>query len=215
MNEHRPGPGALRSGVVLAGGHSRRFGSADKALASIDGEPMLVRVVSRVRKVVDRVVLSCRPSQRETFEAILSGAGLPVTVATDPEPDGGPLLGLCEAISHVEAPYVAVVACDMPGVDPDFLAELFAVAAGRDGAIPHDRDGNPQPTQAVYRTAAIREGCERELAAGNRGLRDLLESLQVRNLPPVAVEATTDWRSFTNVNTPAELEEFAAVERRE
>lgn len=197
-----------RAAVVLAGGHSRRFGSTDKALASIDGEAMLVRVVSRVSTVVDRVVLSCRASQRETFEDLLADAGCAVTIATDPEPDGGPLLGLCEAVSHVEAPYVAVVACDMPGVDPDFLTELFAVAAGRDGVIPHDRDGNPQPTQAVYRTAAVRGGCNRQLAAGNRGLRDLLESLHVRSLPPVAVEATTDWDSFTNVNTPAELAAF-------
>lgn len=212
-NDSDPEP--LRAAVVLAGGHSRRFGSADKALAAIDGEPMLVRVVSRVSTIVDQVVLSCRQSQRETFEALLADAGLEITVVTDPEPDGGPLLGLCEAISHVKAPYIAVVACDMPGVDPDFLAELFAVAAGRDGAIPLDANGTPQPTQAVYRTAAVRENCSAQLAAGNRGLRELLESLQVRTLPPEAVEATTDWRSFTNVNTPAELDEFVAAERRE
>lgn len=57
-----------RAGVVLAGGFSTQFGDRDKALATADGDPMLARVVDRLNRIVDEVVVSCRRAQREEFE---------------------------------------------------------------------------------------------------------------------------------------------------
>lgn len=56
------------SGVVLAGGRSRRFGEGDKALAELDGEQMVVRVVDRVTTEVEDVAVSCRPEQVDRLE---------------------------------------------------------------------------------------------------------------------------------------------------
>lgn len=61
-----------RTGVVLAGGYSTRFGEADKALAEIDGTPMVARVVDRLSEVVEGIVVSCRDDQQPAFERAIS-----------------------------------------------------------------------------------------------------------------------------------------------
>jgi len=81
-----------RSAVVLAGGYSTRFGDADKATASLDGEPLVRRVVERVAPAVDEVVVNCRAEQRTPIGQALDG--LNYRFAVDPVPDGGPVAGV-------------------------------------------------------------------------------------------------------------------------
>jgi len=218
------------TGVVLAGGYSRRFGDADKALARIDGEPMLARVVDCVGAFAPGVVVNCREDQRARFAEVL---GPDVRFVTDPTPDGGPLVGLHAALQAVSTAYVAVVACDMPAVDPDFLSVLFDYASGPDrasgddagessdsrdgagessdgpdGAVPRLREGHRQPTQAVYQTDALQRACAAQLSAGSHSLREALDRLDVRVLDPETVAEHTTWRSLTNVNTREDLASF-------
>ena len=166
---------------------------------------MLTRVLGRLALVVDALFVSCRAAQQPGFERTLGSRPVSPTFVTDPVPGEGPLFGLNAALREVDAEYVAVVACDMPALDSDFLAHLFERAAGRDGAVPRLRDGTPQPAQAVYRTEAIREAASRELEGGGRSLRGALDRLDVLELPPSEVETQTRWLSLANVNTEAEL----------
>lgn len=145
-----------RAGLVLAGGRSRRFGQNDKALATLDGDPLLGRVVDRVSTVVDEVVVSCRPAQVDPFTDVLSSTAAD-GVVEDRIADGGPLAGLEAGLDSVSEPYTAVVACDMPLVEPAVLADLFERAVDADAAVPKHANGQLQPVQAVYRTRAMRE----------------------------------------------------------
>ena len=199
-----------RSGVVLAGGYSTRFGEADKALAAVGGRPMLARVVDRLAAVVDRIIVSCRADQQSAFEAALDGVGggTPVEFVLDPDPDEGPLAGLAASLAAVETTYAAVVACDMPFVDPTFVAVLFERAAGHDAAVPELDDGHLQPTQAVYRADQLRAVAARRLAADRRSLHGALDELDTVVLPASTVAAHTDWRSLRDVNSRADLEEL-------
>ena len=194
---------ANRAGVVLAGGAGERFGEAEKALASFDGEPMLRHVVDAVAAVTDQVVVNCRADQREAFAAALQDDD--VTYAVDPEPDLGPVAGLGTALDEVSAPVVVVVACDMPAVDPGFLRYLFERLGGNDAAVPGLPDDRLQPAQAVYRTAPLREAAAESLAAGVGSLHDVVDRLQAGIVPPAEVQQVTTWRSLADVNTPADL----------
>ena len=194
-----------RGGVVLAGGHSQRFGDSDKALAELDGEPMLKRVVERTSPVVDELLVSCREAQRDRFEAVLDSAAGSVEFVTDPEPGAGPLAGVNAALAHTSGAFVAVVACDIPAVDPEFLAFLFDRAAGREAAVPRLPDGTPQPALAVYQAAAMRQVSTALLDEGVRRFRSALDELDVRFVAPEEVEARTKWHTLHNVNTPEEL----------
>ena len=199
-----------RAGVVIAGGYSTRFGEADKALADVDGEPMLARIVGRLARAVDAVTVNCRPDQREAFASAVGSheVGVPVGFTVDADPDRGPLAGVGTALGAVEATHAAVVGCDMPGLDPDFLAFLFRKVRSHDAAVPELRSGHRQPLQAVYRVDAMRAAAERRLAAGNRSLRGALDELNVAVVGPETITELGAWRSLRDVNTRAELASF-------
>jgi molybdopterin-guanine dinucleotide biosynthesis protein A len=201
-----------RAGVVLAGGYSTRFGDRDKVLAPVAGEPMVRRVVRRVREAVDRVVVNCRADQVDALREALAGAAAGATprFAVDPTPDRGPLAGIHAGLSAVDAPYAAVVAADMPLVTPALLDHLFERAAGHDAAVVESDEGWYHTTQAVYRTDAVRDGCERALAGEDGRILAALEGLDWVAVPADAIRTVASPDTFTDVNTPADL---AAVER--
>lgn len=210
VNDPDPTVDSQGTGVVLAGGYSERFGTRDKALAPVCGEPMLVRVVERVGAAVERVVVNCRRNQRDAFDGVLAAAALGdrVRFAVDPEPDCGPLAGFRSALERVDTDYAALVACDMPGVDPRFLDFLFECADSHDAAVPELPNGTFQPAQAVYRTEAVRTAAERLLSADRHSLRGTFEHLDAVFVSPSRVEEQTDWVSLEDINTRDALESF-------
>ncbi|WP_434521527.1 molybdenum cofactor guanylyltransferase [Halorubrum sp. AS12] len=222
----------MTTGAILAGGRSTRFGDADKAVAPIAGVPMIRRVADRLAgtddpvppgsdrsgggdPVVDELVVNCRPDQREAVAEALSGIPLPVRWALDEEPDLGPLAGIRNACRAATDPYAAVVACDMPFVDPAFVAALRETAAGAasdteaetEAAVPRLDDRWYQTTQAVYATEPAADACDRALDRGDRKVLALVDRLDAVVVDDEAIRSLTTERTFTNVNTRTELDE--------
>ncbi|MGM0447870.1 MAG: molybdenum cofactor guanylyltransferase [Methanobacteriota archaeon] len=216
----------MTTGAILAGGRSTRFGDADKTVAPIAGVPMIRRVANRLAgtdgpvppggdrasggdPVVDELVVNCRPDQREPIERALSGIPLPVRWALDGEPDLGPLAGIRNACRAATDPYAAVVACDMPFVDPTFLAALRETAAesGVEAAVPRLDDRWYQTTQAVYATAPAVAACDRALDRGDRKILAVVDQLAAVVVNDAAIRSLTTDRTFANVNTRSELED--------
>ena len=102
-------------GAILAGGQSRRFGS-DKALADIDGQPMLDRVIAALTPQVDALMICGRDWR-----------GLAM-LADRPAGGAGPLAGLNAALHHAAAGgFDGVLAVPMDVLPlPDDLRELLA-----------------------------------------------------------------------------------------
>ncbi len=101
-------------GAVLAGGQSRRFGS-DKALALVDGKPLIAHALDLLRSWCACVVVVGR-----------DWPGL-ARVEDHPGPGLGPLAGLCGALLHASAHgfgEVLAIPCDMPGLPPDLPERL-------------------------------------------------------------------------------------------
>jgi molybdopterin-guanine dinucleotide biosynthesis protein A len=218
------------TGVVLAGGYSRRFGERDKALARLGGRPMLARVVDRLAEAADRVVVNCRADQRAAFAEALAACdavSVPVEFVADPVPDGGPLVGFRAAFRAVESETCALAACDAPFLDPRLVADLAGrLEAGRIGddigesddashsdAVPDAAavraENRLAPTQAVYRTAPTEAACEALLDADVTRLSALFDRLDARGVPAGEVAGDVA-RSLFDVDTPADRE--AAVE---
>ncbi len=201
---------ADRSGVVLAGGHSTRFGDADKAVADLAGTPMIRRVVDRLEPVVGEVVVNCREDQVPAIEAALAG-GPEATFAVDPVPDRGPTAGIVTGLRAATGEYAAVVACDMPFVDPALIDHCFERAAGREAAVPRVDDRWFQTTQAVYRAAPMIAACECALERGDNRIVEPLSDLDYVVVEDDEIREHAPLETFENVNTREELE--AAAER--
>ncbi|MHC3438773.1 molybdenum cofactor guanylyltransferase [Natrialbaceae archaeon A-gly3] len=196
----------MRTGVIVAGGQSTRFGEADKAVAELAGTPMIRRVGDRLETVVDALVVNCRDDQRAAIEAAMAGYSLPVTFAIDEEPDLGPMAGIYTGLRAVESEYAAVVACDMPFIDPNFLEYLFSRATGADAALARLEDGWFQTTQAVYRADAMADACKSALERGDRRILDPLEDLEYVVVSEAEVREVTTLETFRNLNTAEEFE---------
>ncbi len=189
-----------RTGVVLAGGRSVRFGEDDKALARFEGETLLARVVDRVGAVTDGVLVSCRAAQRRPFLRVLSDRPTGVCTVADPVDDGGPVVGLAAALRCCRAPTVVVVACDNPLASPAFLDALCAGLAGHDGVVPYV-GGTLRPLQAAFKREALESACLDSLADGERSVHEVLARLDLLVVRPSALPVDVADRSFTDVNT--------------
>lgn len=101
-------------GAILAGGQSRRFGS-DKALALVDGRPLLDHVADALHRQVDVLVVAGREWRGLESVPDLPKAGL------------GPLGGLAGALAYAHRHgFDAVLSsgCDLIGIPPDLVAQL-------------------------------------------------------------------------------------------
>jgi molybdopterin-guanine dinucleotide biosynthesis protein A len=199
---------AMRSGLIVAGGHSTRFGDTDKVVASVAGTPMIRRVADRLAPVVDTLVINCREEQVASIREALIGYSPRVRFACDETPDQGPMAGMATGLRHVEHEYAFVVAADMPLIDPEIVGYLFerAVGSNHDAAIPQLDDQWFQTTHAVYRANAMATACEAALAAGQRKTTAPLSDIDyvVVDESEVRTHGTLD--TFENINTPEDRE---------
>ena len=201
MSDHTGRP--TRTGLLLAGGRSTRFGDPDKALADLAGAPLVGHAAAALAPAVDELVLNCRVDQREPLADALDGLDdrLPVRFAVDPVPDEGPVAGLLTGLRVARGRHVVVAGCDQPFLRTATVATLFDRATGAasddpgtdpapDGAAALV-DGRRQPLPAVYRTTAARAAAERTLATGSRALRGVLARVDPAAVP-VAPGTTRD-----------------------
>lgn len=196
------------TGVVLAGGTSRRFVDGDKALATVGGEPLVRRVVDRLAEATgDPVVVAVRTAgQRDSVGTALADTTARIRFVRDDGGFEGPLAGVVAAVERVETGWTALVACDMPLLDPDTIEWLAGIDGEADAVVPVA--DQPQPLQAVYRTPAIADAIGDLPYSG--GLSVLLDELSVTYVDVADAPAEVGIkRSLTNVNTVADLETIA------
>lgn len=180
------------TGIVLAGGRSTRFGE-DKLAVEVDGRPLLHLSIGAVADVVDEIVVvagfgaSGPPPYADT--------GVPIIVARDDVPGGGPLAGLAAGLAAASHPLAILVGGDQPALRPLLLRELLRrLDAGTD-RTPVDvvglaEDGQLRPLPTALRVATVRPAAAAALTAGTRSLMGLFGRLRVETLTPAA------WRDF-------------------
>lgn len=201
-----------RAAVVLAGGFATRFEDGDKTLARLDGRPLLVHACEPLAAIGAEVVVSCRREQIDTFEGILTDAGLEqVELCPDERPDRGPLAGLGDALGCLSAEAVAVATADMPCLPAGLWTKLFDTLDGIEGVVTVE-DGYRQPAPSVCRTARLRERVASLLAAGDARLSAAFEGLDVRTVPAGRVRREWGEHVLTDVNTRSALERLRSIE---
>lgn len=165
---------AETTGLILAGGQSRRYGS-DKALAMAGGVPFVRLVCDALAAHAATVLVATGPTAR--------AYPVPARVVTDRVADGGPLAGLCAGLAAAATPWLLAVAVDLPALTADALVPLLAAeVAGVDAVVALDGDGRRQPVCALWRAAVVRPVAERHLATGHLALHTLLGALPVREV---------------------------------
>lgn len=165
-------------GAVLAGGQARRFGS-DKALALLDGRALLDHALASLAPHADALV-------------VIGRATAPVPTAPDaPQPDLGPLGGLCGALAYAEAQghdAVLTTACDTPRLPAALVAALLA----SDGAFAAEA-----PTVGLWPVRLLAPLRQHLSGADDRSVRRWTRDMGLPALLPGV--------TVPNANTPADL----------
>lgn len=197
MASETPQSVASVTALILAGGKSHRMGQ-DKALLTINGIPMLLRICAAAVASADAVaVITPRP---QAYQAILPNE-VGVIVETPMEAFHGPLLGLLKGADYGQGVWVLALACDLPhltgGVLRQWRRQLAGVAADKVAYLPH-RDGRWEPLCGFYRRHCLAD-MHSFAQAGGRSFQKWLANQSVQAIPAV----NPQW--ILNVNTQADL----------
>lgn len=182
----------LTSGLVLAGGESRRFG-ANKLLADFNGTTMVEHVVGVISPVVDEAHLSVAD------DSVLP-PGLRDRAIVDVVGGIGPLGGIYSGLMLLNADWLLVLAADLP-----FLTEgsVGRLAAGRssdsEAILACDSNNRVQPLAACYHSST-RPAAEACIAEGQYAMMHFITRLgKVEHV-------TLPDHELTNVNRPEDLD---------
>ena len=185
------------TGVILAGGSSRRMGH-NKALLELDGRPLIAIIAERLRQVADEIVIAANDC--DAYRAYGDRC------APDHYSGMGTLAGIHAGLSAARHDLAFVVGCDMPFVNPTVIAWLMEHATGYDVTILQHADGI-EPLHAAYRKSCLGPIAE-ALEAGKRRAYAFHEQVRVRYVSPAEIaHLDPELRSFRNLNTPEEWRE--------
>jgi molybdopterin-guanine dinucleotide biosynthesis protein A len=190
------------SGVILAGGRSRRMGGAPKALIPFGERPLIQHIAETLKAVLpDCLVVTNSP-------ALYAFLGLP-TVG-DVFPEGGSLGGIYSGLRAARGDAAFCVACDMPFLSRGLIGHLVGLAGEAEVVIP-DAAGEFQTLHAVYGKACL-PAMERRLAAGQLKITGFFDEVRILRVPAAAVAPFEDpTLAFMNLNTPDDLARARAL----
>ncbi|UCF26924.1 MAG: molybdenum cofactor guanylyltransferase, partial [Chloroflexota bacterium] len=120
----------------------------------------------------------------------------------------GALGGLLTALSSAQNPFLIVVACDMPFVNPDLLALALdhLQSLKVDVVIPQSKKGY-EPFHAAYRREACLPAVQSALDSGERRLISWFSSVDVFPIgEDVLLKYDPRQVAFWNVNTETDLQ---------
>lgn len=185
------------TGIVLAGGLSRRMGGVDKGLQMLRGRPMIAGVLERLAPQVSEIIISANQNL-EQYRAF----GRPV-VSDEIGGFAGPLAGLHAGLKAARHAYAVIVPCDSPFLPVDLIARLFAALDERGADLAVAKTGDqPHPVFSLCRRSLLPHLTE-FLQGGGRKVDRWYASLKV-----IEVLFDDEAEAFSNINTLEELKSF-------
>ena len=195
------------TGVILAGGKSRRMGQ-NKALLPLGEASLIEHVIRRMRRVTDeRLLITNAPAEY---------AHLSLPMHSDIIPDTGALGGIYTGLTYASHDVAVCVACDSPFLQPKLLSYLISILGEYDAVMPYTYKEPPSDNEDAQMTlqtlcAVYAKRClpiiEQMLNEPDLRVHALQERANILTLAP-EIWKTYDSKghSFFNVNTPEDFE---------
>jgi molybdopterin-guanine dinucleotide biosynthesis protein A len=173
----------------------------DKALLDFLGQPLIQRVLHRVSHLSHNIFVTANHPERYHF--------LDIPILPDIIPGIGALGGIYTALISSNTPFVYIIACDLPFVNPDLLAACLEIlrSSDSDAVIPQSENGL-EPLHAIYRRDTCLPAVESAIKTGKRRTISWHKDAQIHILPPDDVlKYDPHGITFWNLNTPRELQQ--------
>jgi molybdopterin-guanine dinucleotide biosynthesis protein A len=186
-----------KTGVILAGGQSSRFGS-NKAFALWQGKYLIQHVRDTLAAVFsDLLLVTNTPADYEFLD-------IPMTM--DMFQSMGPLAGIHAGLHHTVKQWIFVIGCDMPAVTPELIIFLCGLAQeDYNAVIPWLKTG-AEPLCGLYHKTAL-ETIEMQLGKEKFQVQEMLEKLSVRKVKEQELQLVTEGlKVFSNINREQDLD---------
>ncbi len=195
------------TGVILAGGKSRRMGE-NKALLRLGNGTIIGQVIRRMQPITDELLLITNSPDEYTH--------LGITMHKDIVPNAGALGGIHTGLTYASHHTVICVGCDNPFLMPNLLTYLVSVLGEYDAVMPHtykEPSADNADAQIISQTlcAVYSKRClpiiEQMLNEPDLRVHALQERANILTLAPEIWKTfDAEGLSFFNVNTPEDFE---------
>jgi molybdenum cofactor guanylyltransferase len=202
---------SIVTGVILAGGQSRRMGGGDKGLLELAGKPMLSHVIDRLGHQVGRMVINANGDPGRFTAFALDVA--PDTLAGFVGPLAGVLAGMRWSEANTPAArWIVTAAGDAPMLPLDLVSKLTAAVGDRPNAIALAQSaGELHPVIGLWPVSLV----EDLQAALESGVRKVLHWTDRHGTVavdfPMMRVGGVEVDPFFNANTPQELDSLRAM----
>jgi len=193
------------SGVILAGGLSKRLNGRDKAMIEINGKRILDHIHAVYSEIFSEIILVTN-----TPQAYLNWNLLTVT---DLFPVRSSLTGIHAGLFYASRPFVFVSACDAPFLKPELVHLLISQArSGADVVMPETASGL-EPLCAVYSKSCLGT-VEAHVRQEKLKIQSVFHKSRINRISEARLrKADPDLVSFVNINTPEDLMRVASLEK--
>jgi molybdopterin-guanine dinucleotide biosynthesis protein A len=175
----------------------------EKAFMVVGGQPVIERVLARVKPLSDDLFIST--NSPEQYEQL----GLPLV--GDVYPNKGALGGIYSAIEAARYKHVLIVACDMPFLNVRLLQYLISLAHSAEVVAPMIKPPQPETMHAIYSKLCL-PSIETRLLANRLRIIGFFDEVSVRYVERDEVSRfDPNFYSFLNMNTPEEWQRLQAI----
>ncbi len=211
------------SGIVLAGGASRRMGR-DKAWLELGGKFFIERVIDALRHTCSEILIVTNVAFMKNAQGFEK---LDARIVRDEFPNTGSLGGLYSGLHAAQNELAVAVACDMPFLNHSLVQFLISLSTDYDIVIPSGYDTkrrsderkpqrvaqantakklNLHPLHAVYRKTCL-EPMRSAILQNDLRMISFHDAVRVKIVEQTEIEKFDPQHfSLWNVNTPEELE---------
>jgi molybdenum cofactor guanylyltransferase len=206
-----------RAALILAGGKARRFQTIDKvwqdkALAQLQGKPLLIHAVEAVLGVASEIAVCVNDAHRRNMYAqVLQSNDLAnVKLVVDEQVSGisGPNVAIMSGLKAVNADYCFTLPCDMPFLKPKVAEYLFEEGKGCDVEVPMWPNGRLETLMMVLERNMALEIAQTLCALKRPRSDDIPRGAgKTKLISPITHIRTLDpeLKSFININSKEDL----------
>ena len=183
------------TGVILAGGESRRMAGQDKGLIKLAHIPMLEYIIKTFNPQVSNLIINANRNHEQYAKYGLK-------IITD-ELSGfcGPLAGMAATLPVIDTEYMVTVPCDSPFIPDDLVARLSTALLKENADISVAHSGERLQPVFCLLSKAVSPSLNTYLKNGERKIDRWFAQQHT------AIADFSDIpETFDNINTPIDLE---------
>ncbi len=181
------------TGIILAGGESRRMGTL-KPVVPYKGKPLINWIFEAMRPLVGEMIIVANTGDYSSLEA---------RVVPDNYPGNGPAAGIESGLFYCRTPLALVCSCDTPNLSTAFFQHLLKNHGNFDISIA-EHEGMNEPLIGVY-SARVHPLYREALLSGDPHPPRIMKKCRWQE---VSVHCGLNFWTpdlFLNINAPSDL----------